>query len=126
MKRGDLLDWLKRSPGRSAVLKVMTKPKTTSEIYKQALNNTVSLSNAGEVLKELMEEGLVVYINPNEKIGRLYGLTKKGQETRKRAYPDEQPYQNIPNEIIKDYAWVMGGKHRRAVILVMDGEKNTQ
>ena len=106
-----------------AVIRVMTKPKMPREIHEQALNGVVSLSNTGEVLRALMEEDLVVCINPEEKIGRLYGLTKKGEVTRKRLYPDGQPYQDIPNEIVKDYAYVVRGKHRRAVIKVMSNRK---
>jgi len=117
------LVWLKRSRRRTSVIKVMTKPKTTSEIHEQALNGVVSLTNTAEVLKALMEEGLVSCINPNEKVGRLYGLTKKGEVTRKKLYPDDQPYQDIPNNTIKDYAYVVRGKHRRAVIKVMSDRK---
>ena len=114
---------LKRSRRRTAIIKVMTKPKITSEIHEQALNGVVSLSNTTEILKRFLEEGLVICINPKEKIGRLYGLTTKGIMTRKNIYPDGQPYQDVPNEILKDYAWVVRGKHRRAVIKVMNDRK---
>jgi len=123
MKRGDLLKWLKRSPRRMAVMKVMTKPKITSEIHEQALNGVVSLSNASEVLKALIEENLVVCINPKEKIGGLYTLTKRGKVLRNKIYGHEARYQDISNQILKDYAWVVRGKHRRAVIKVMNDRK---
>lgn len=123
MKRGDLLEWLKRSQRRTAVVKVMTKPKVPCEIHEQALNSVVSLSNTSEILKALMKEGLVICINPKEKIGRLYALTKRGKIVRKKVYPHEPNYHDIPREILKDYAYVVRGKHRRAVIKVMSDTK---
>ena len=104
-------------------MKVMTKPKVASEIHEQALNGVVSLSNTAEILKSLTEERLVICIDPKEKTGKLYGLTKSGEAIRNKIRPDEPGYQDIPNEIIKDYAWVMRGKHRRAVIKVMSDRK---
>jgi len=78
MKRGDLLEWLKRSRRRTAVIKVMTKPKVPYEIHERALNGVISLSNTSEILKVLMEKGLVVCVNSRERIGKLYILTKTG------------------------------------------------
>ena len=123
MKRGDLLEWLKRSRRRTAVIKVMTKPKIPSEIHEQALNGVVSLSNTCEILKALLEQGLVTCINPREKIGKLYELTKTGRALRKRTYPNEPSYQDIPNDITEEYTYVVRGKHRRAVIKVMSDRK---
>lgn len=123
MKRGDLLEWLKRSPRRTAVMKAVTKPKTTSEIHEEALKGVISLSNTSEILKALLEEGLVICINPKKKIGRLYALTKRGEIVRKKVYPHEPSYHDIPREIIKDYVYVVRGKHRRAVIEVMSERK---
>jgi len=123
MKRGDLLKWLKKSKRRTAIIKVMTKPKIPSEIHEQALKGIISLSNTGEVLRALVEEGVAVCLNPEEKIGKLYALTKKGKVIRKKVYPDGPSYQDIPREILKEYAYVMRGKHRRAVIKVMDNRK---
>jgi len=123
MKRGDLLKWLKRSRPRTAVIKVITKPKIPCEIHEQALNGVVSLSNTSEILKALLEEGLVICINPREKIGRLYALTKRGKIVRKKVYPHEPSHHDIPREIIKDYVYVVRGKHRRAVIKVMSDRK---
>jgi len=123
MKRGGLLEWLKRSPRRTAIIKAMTKPKMPCEIHEQALNGVVSLSNTSEILKALMKEGLVICINPKEKIGRLYALTKRGKIVKKKVYPHEPSYHDIPREILKEYAWVVRGKHRRAVIKVMSNRK---
>ena len=109
-----------------AVIRAMTKPKMSSEIHEEALEGAVSLSNTTEILDGLVKEGLVVCINENEKVGRLYALTTKGKTARKKIFGSESSFQELPSEIIADYTWVTRGKHRRAVILVMDGEKNTQ
>lgn len=123
MKRGDLLEWLKRSRRRRAVIKVMTKPKMPCEIHEQALNGVVSLSNTSEIVRALVEESLVICINPKEKTGRLYGLTKTGKVARGKIFPHEPSYQSIPREILRDYTYVVRGKHRRAVIKVMSDRR---
>ena len=117
------MEWLQRSPRRTVVMKVMTKPKITSEIHEEALNGVVSLSNTSEILKSLREEGLIVCINPKEKTGKLYGLTKEGKAIRNKTYPHEPAYQDISKKIVKEYAYVIRGKHRRAVIKVMSDRK---
>jgi len=106
-----------------AVIRVMTKPKMPSEIHEEALEGAVSLSNTTEIIDGLVKEGLVVCINENEKVGRLYALTTKGKTARKKIFDSESSYQELPSEIITDYTWIMRGKHRRAVIKVMDGRK---
>lgn len=113
----------KKISRRMAVIRVMTKPKMPSEIHEEALEGAVSLSNTTEILDGLIKEGLVVCINENEKVGRLYALTSKGKAVRKRIFGSESSFQELPSEIIADYTWVMRGKHRRAVIRVMDGRK---
>ncbi len=106
-----------------AVIRAMTKPKIPSEIHEEALEGAISLSNTTEILDGLVKEGLVVCINENEKVGRLYALTRNGKTVRKRVFGPQSTYQDLPSEIIADYTWVMRGKHRRAVIKVMDGRK---
>ncbi len=108
---------------RMAVIRVMTKPKMPSEIHEEALEGAVSLSNTTEILGGLIKEGLIVCINENEKVGRLYALTTQGKTVRKKIFASESIYQELPAEIIADYTWVMRGKHRRAVIKIMDGRK---
>ena len=123
MKRGDLLKWVKRSQRRTSILGVMTKPKITSEIREQALKGTVSLANTTEVVKEFIKEGVVVCFNEEQKVGRIYGLTRKGKQIQGKLLASEPVYHELPPEILTDYVWVMRGKHRRAVIRVMDGRK---
>ena len=114
MKRGDLLHWVERSQRRTAVTKAMSKPKTVSEIREENLKKVGSLSNTTELLQEFIREGLMICLNEEELVGRLYGLTKKGKEIQKKLLGSEPVYHEIAPEIITNYTWVMKGKHRRA------------
>ena len=113
----------KKTLRRIAVIGTMTKPKMPSEIHEEALEGAVSLSNTTEILNGLIKEGLVVCINEDEKVGRLYAPTRKGRAERKKIFGCESSFRELPSEIIAEYTWVMRGKHRRAVIKVMDGRK---
>jgi hypothetical protein len=42
---------------------------------------------------------------------------------RNRIYGSESSHKDIPKEILKDYAWIVRGKHRRTVIKVMSGRR---
>ncbi len=123
MKRGDLLEWVKRSQRRTVVMKAMTKPKTISEIREENLKGVGSLSNTTELIQELVREGLVVCLNEKEQVGRLYGLTEKGKEIQEKLLGSESVYHELTPGILTDYIWLMRGKHRRAVIRVMDNRK---
>ncbi len=123
MKRGDLLEWVKRSQRRTAAMKAMIKPKTASEIRQENLKGVGSLGNTTELLQELVREGLVLYLNKEEQVGRLYGLTKKGKLIQKKLLGSKQVYHELCPEILPQYIWIMRGKHRRAVIRVMNGRK---
>ncbi len=118
-----MLEWVKRSHRRTAVMKAMTKPKTISEIREEALKGVGSLSNTTELLQELVREGLVVWLNEEEKVGRLYCLTKRGKQTQKKLLGSDPVYHELTPGILTDYVWVMRGKHRRAVIRAMGGKK---
>jgi len=113
----------KKISRRMAVIRIMSKPKMPSEIHEEALEGAVSLSNTTEILDGLIKEGFVVCINGKEKVGRLYALTAKGKTASKKIFGSESSFQELAPEIIVDYAWVMRGKHRRALIKVMDGRK---
>lgn len=101
----------------------MTKPKMPCEIHGQALKGVVSLSNTTEILKQLVKEGVAVCINENERVGRLYALTKRGRLIGNKIWGSQSKYQELPKEILADYVWIVRGKHRRALIGVMDSRK---
>jgi len=48
-------------------------------------------------MKTLMEKALAVCINPKEKIGKLYVLTKTGKVARNKMHGSGSSYKDIPS-----------------------------
>ena len=46
----------------------------------KGINPKITRNNVSDILRELREMDLVTCLNPSEKKGRLYRLTKKGAE----------------------------------------------
>ena len=62
---------------KSLVLKLKT-PRTPTFLAKDL---TVNLANISRALSELEEKGIVVCLTPNQRVGKIYSLTKKGIKT---------------------------------------------
>lgn len=62
---------------KSIVLKLET-PRTPTFLSKDL---TVNLANISRALSELEEKGIVVCLTPNQRVGKIYSLTKKGIKT---------------------------------------------
>jgi hypothetical protein len=103
------------SKRQSAVLEVMSKPKIPAEIRNQiGLKRTNNLSAA---IKELVNAGLIHCLNPSARVGRLYGLTKKGISTRKKLGFKEYCQ---PHDIDWDlYGYIVSGRQRRTIMKAM-------
>ncbi len=84
MDNTDLLSWVKRGKNRKIVLKAIEGQMMPSElvlkVYGKVSNTSFNLVSRS--LAELKEKGLVTVINPQEKTGRLYKLTRKGQKLK--------------------------------------------
>ena len=78
--------WLVRGKQREAIIKVMDRPKMPSRICREAkeFNEKISLNSTSDILRSFVEKGIVVCLNPKEKVGRLYELTKKGEILREK------------------------------------------
>lgn len=75
--------WLNRGKRRKSVLELLSKsekPLSTKEVKSKL---KIAISQASYTLKELNEKGLIDCVNPNDKIGRLYVINKKGKELLK-------------------------------------------
>lgn len=70
------LAWVKRGKQRRDVIKAVDGPVTPTEVAKQA---GYSLNNTSRVLNDFAHKGLTKCLNPKDKTGRLYVLTKKGK-----------------------------------------------
>lgn len=76
--------WLVRGIQRVAIIKVMDRPKMPSRISREAKqsNEKINLNSTSEVLREFVKKGVAVCLNPEQKVGRLYELTRKGKKLR--------------------------------------------
>ena len=78
--------WLVRGKQREAIIKVMDRPKMPSRICREAkeFNEKISLNSTSDILRSLVKKGIAVCLNPGEKVGGLYELTKKGKILREK------------------------------------------
>lgn len=75
----ELYAWLKRGSRRKSILLVLYKskePLTANEISKK-LN--IAISQVSFTVKELVEKKCTICLNPKDKIGKLYRITKEGK-----------------------------------------------
>ncbi len=75
-----LYSFVVRGKNRTRILTALTKPMTPTQLKEKA---GVSLSHVSHALRVLKEKGLAKCINPKDKVGKLYRLTKKGKEIAK-------------------------------------------
>lgn len=103
------------SKRQSAVIKNISKPKTPAELREQiGLERT---NNISATIKELVDRGLIHCLNRKARVGRVYGLTKKGIRTRKKLGFKEYCH---PQDIDWDlYGYVVSGKQRRTILKAM-------
>ncbi|MBI2451770.1 MarR family transcriptional regulator [Candidatus Pacearchaeota archaeon] len=80
MKNYSLLSFVLRGERRKAVLLCLDKPKIPKEI---ADSCKVSIHNVSKSLRELVDRGLIICKNPEDKFYRFYELTKKGKQILK-------------------------------------------
>mgnify|MGYP001560621772 CR=1 FL=1 len=75
-----LYAWLHRGPRREGVLELLTKsekPLSTKDVKKYL---QIAISQASFTLKELLNKKLIECINPKDKIGKLYRITRRGKD----------------------------------------------
>ena len=76
----ELYAWLKRGSRRKEVLLILSRsnnPLTTKEIK---LKLSIAMSQASFTIKELYDKKLIECLNPKDKIGKIYKITKSGKE----------------------------------------------
>lgn len=69
--------YLVRSSKRIELFKLLERPKTPTQLAKSMKS---SLPNVSLKLKDLSDRGLVTCINPEDRKGRIYKLTDKGNK----------------------------------------------
>lgn len=65
------------SKTRKAVLLKLETPRTPTFLSKEL---DVNLANISRGLAELEDKSIVVCLTPNQKVGKIYALTKKGND----------------------------------------------
>lgn len=80
MKGSELYGFIIRSKYRKEVFVMLDKPIRPSEIARQL---SIRLTHITRELRFLKGKGLIECLNPKERIGRLYQLTKKGKILKK-------------------------------------------
>jgi len=75
-----LYSWLVRGKQRRTIIKVMNDIKTPTQIKEET---KLSLNNVSDIIRLFIKKGIAKCLNEEDKVGRLYKLTKKGEEIRK-------------------------------------------
>ncbi len=75
-----LLSFVLRSKKRKAIVASLSVSKTPTEIASEV---GVSVSHVSRTLKEFVGKGIVELKTPNERVGRIYELTKEGKDILK-------------------------------------------
>lgn len=73
------LSWIKRGKQRREIIIHLKGTQTPSEISRES---KYSLNHTSKILNEFKKHRIVKILNPEEKTGRLYELTKKGKIIR--------------------------------------------
>jgi len=78
MKKQNISDysWIIRGKQRREIIKHIRDTDTPTQI---ASKSRYSLNNTSRVLNEFAKKGIAKCLNPKQKTGRLYVLTKKGK-----------------------------------------------
>lgn len=85
-----LYAWVVRGKQRVAILKALSHPLTPSQIHRKSkkMNEKISLNNTSDVIRKFVKQGLAVCMNKEVKTGRIYRLTKTGEEIRDELMKD--------------------------------------
>lgn len=109
--------WLKRGRQRSAVVRVLKKPMTATEIHRAVwnINPHLQLRDLWRILPALEAKGLVVGRPPRRRPGRLYGLSDLGWQVAQQAFGLVYIAQPAHVDWLR-YSWVVRAKIRRLTL----------
>ena len=114
----DYTKWLKRGRQRSAIVRVLRKPMTASEICQAAkpINPHLRLRDVWFIMPQLGERGLAVCLNSRQTTGKLYCLTSLGLKLAADAF-GESMTGTPPGVDWRKYARVVRARVRKCVLL---------
>ena len=71
----DDVSYVAASKTRKSIMLKLETPRTPTFLAKEL---EVNLANISRALTELEEKGIVVCLTPEQRVGKIYSLTKKG------------------------------------------------
>lgn len=71
--------WVKRGKRRQITLKIFYESLNPLSVNDIRAKSKVALSQASATVGELEEAGLIICLNPNDKIGKLYRISEQGK-----------------------------------------------
>jgi len=74
------ISFVLRAKNRRRIIEALDKPKLPSQLAQEL---KIHISHVSRTLSELEKAGLIECLTPDEKVGRLYGLTDKGKKILK-------------------------------------------
>ncbi len=79
-----LYSWVSRGAQRTAILLSFFKPMTAKQVRKESLqiNPRISLSNACDIIRQLLTKKLIICLTPKAGNGKVYKLTEQGEKLR--------------------------------------------
>ena len=76
MVNWELVAFVKRGEQRIRLLPLLKQPLTASEL---AQKSSLRLTHAARALREFKNKGLIECLNPKDKVGKMYRITKLGR-----------------------------------------------
>ena len=73
----DEISYIMSSKTRHAIILKLDTPKTPTIL---ANNLKINIANVSRALSELQSKKIVICMTPTQRVGRIYGLTKKGKK----------------------------------------------
>ncbi len=80
------VSWIVRGSQRREIFRVLENNMIPAQIYKEAVkyNPKITRNSVSDVLRVFKKKDIVRCINPEEAKGRLYCLTQRGKELKKK------------------------------------------
>lgn len=117
-KTSKVYEWIEKEERRKKILTILKQPLTARQISRKT---GIPTDTCSYTIAKLVDKGLLICLNPNARIGKLYWFTESGRQCCKRVYRDlnlayvEDSLAEIDWEL---YGWICFN-HRSAVIKTM-------
>jgi len=110
MKKEDIDRWLRKKEERTAILRIMTKPMTPTEIGEKIGLKRIRVEG-------FLGKGIFKCLTPEVKKGRVYGLTEEAQKKARKLAKDENRIYTYLEPSIDwySYGWITCSKPVRMI-----------